>query len=66
MPVSLPPRARPAPAGESFLLKSILLGSIVWLGAFVVVAAEVRLSLPNVPLSQFEDEQRSMAEVSLR
>lgn len=54
MPISLAPRARPAPAGENFALKSMLVASALWLGALVVAAAESNFSPPNHSLSQSE------------
>ncbi len=55
MPVSLPSRTRrPAAAKESFLFKAILVGSAVWLAAFVLISAEVSLRPDPMPAMQDE------------
>jgi hypothetical protein len=53
MPILLPPR-RPKPARESFLLKSVLVASALFMGGLVLVKEEFRLSAPGLSLSEAE------------
>ena len=67
MPISLPSRKRPPAAGrESFLFKAILVGSTVWLAAFVLMSAELSLQPRHLSVGQDEAALLLMAAVSFR
>jgi hypothetical protein len=55
MPIALPPRRpRPKPGRESFLLKSMLVVSALFLVAFLVVTAEFDLARQTRTLTEAE------------
>ena len=55
MPISLPPRRPEAPpAGESFLLKSILVASALFMVTLLVANVEFTFSSPAHSLSETE------------
>ena len=55
MPISLPSRRSNAkPAAESFLLKSMLVASALFVGTLVVAATEFNFSAPAHSLSETE------------
>ena len=58
MATSIPPRPRPKPERESFLLKSVLVASALLVASFVMVNQEFYMSAPGHSLSE--------AEISLR
>ena len=62
MPTFLPPR-RPdtTPARESFLLKSILVASALFMGALLVASEEFNFSSPGHSLSETEAALRLAA-----
>lgn len=66
MPTSLPPRKRPVAAKESFLFKAILVGSAVWLAAFVLISAEQSLQPQQTSAAQDETSLMLMAALNIR
>jgi hypothetical protein len=55
MPISLPPRRTAAkPAGESFLLKSMLVVSALFVGTLLAASQEFYFSSPGHSLSETE------------
>ena len=48
------PRVKPQAAAESFLLKSVLVVSALFLGAFVVASEGIYFSAPGRSLSEVE------------
>ena len=58
MATSIPPRPRPKPERESFLLKSVLVASALFFASLVMVNQEFYMSAPGHSLSE--------AEISLR
>ena len=66
MPTSLPPRRRPAAAKESFVFKAILVGSAVWLAAFVLVSAEQSLGPGQSSLEQDQAALLLIATLNIR
>ena len=67
MSVSLPSRTRPPTAArESFLFKAILVGSAVWLAAFVLISAELSLRPQYLSVGHDEAALLLRAAVSFR
>jgi hypothetical protein len=60
MPILLPPR-RPKPARESFLLKSMLVASALFMGSLLVAHQEFNFSAPGHSLSETEAALRLAA-----
>ena len=54
MPIALPPRRAAKPPRESFLFKSVLVASALFIGCLIVVNAEFSFSAPAHSLSETE------------
>lgn len=55
MPITLPPRRTDAkPARESFLFKSMLMASLLFVGSLLVANVEFSFSAPSHSLSETE------------
>ena len=57
----IPQTPRPAPPRESFALKSVLVASALFLGAFVIAELEFYVSRPAHSLSEAEAMLRTAA-----
>ena len=63
MPIALPPRPRATTAArESFLFKSMLVASVLFVGSLLVVNAEFSFSAPAHSLSETEAAARLLAQ----
>ena len=62
MPIALPPRRTAAkPARESFLFKSMLMASVLFVGSLLVTNVEFSFSAPAHSLSETEAALRLAA-----
>ena len=61
MATSIPPRRRVKPGRESFLLKSLLVASALFVASLVIANQEFYLSAPGHSLSEAETSLRLTA-----